>query len=223
MDLDRIIQKYAQNSTLAMETVSPIAQTQPITGIESVTETSAVEATVEPTVEVLPATDDAELFVEEVFQLSNYNFDKSLPMADQIVDQSDLVDTAPVEDQELLKDISAIPDRLAFKIGDVADIVGVKQYVLRYWETEFDALKPKKSRQNQRMYTRKDVENIMLIKKLLYKDKFSIEGARKALKNLKTQVKETKKWDQVADKYEAAIMQLKELKSDLIGFRQSIL
>ena len=88
-------------------------------------------------------------------------------------------------DSELEAELSRIPDKLAFKIGEVADLLGVKPYVLRYWETEFEVLKPKKSKHNQRMYERKDVENLMLIRKLLYRDRFSIEGARSALKRLK--------------------------------------
>lgn len=86
--------------------------------------------------------------------------------------------------------IENIPDKMGFKIGEAADYVGVKQYVLRYWETEFDVLHPKKSKNGQRMYTPKDVETALLIKKLLHEDRFSIEGARSALKKLKKQVKE---------------------------------
>lgn len=86
--------------------------------------------------------------------------------------------------------IENIPDKFGFKIGEAADYVGVKQYVLRYWETEFDQLKPKKSKNGQRMYTKKDVEMALMIKKLLYDDRFSIEGAQAALKKLRQQVKE---------------------------------
>lgn len=97
-------------------------------------------------------------------------------------------------DADLVKEIAAIPDKLAFKIGDVAELLSVKQYVLRYWETEFDLLKPKKASNNQRMYSRKDVENALLIRKLLHRDRFSIEGARNILKDFKHQVqKEVKK------------------------------
>ena len=95
-----------------------------------------------------------------------------------------------VVDEQLQKELNDIPDKMAFKIGEVADIAGVKSYVLRYWETEFDALKPKKSKHNQRMYHRKDIENVLMIKKLLYRDRFSIEGARKALRGLKRANKE---------------------------------
>jgi DNA-binding transcriptional MerR regulator len=74
-----------------------------------------------------------------------------------------------------------IPEKLYFKIGEVARIVGVEPYVLRYWETEFPDLAPPKSRGNQRLYRRKDIERVFKIKTLLYRDKFTIEGARKWL------------------------------------------
>jgi DNA-binding transcriptional MerR regulator len=74
-----------------------------------------------------------------------------------------------------------IPDKLFFRIGEVSEIVGVEPYVLRYWESEFPALAPKKSSSGQRMFRRKDVELLLRIKHLLYDQKFTIEGARKAL------------------------------------------
>lgn len=74
-----------------------------------------------------------------------------------------------------------IPDKLFFRIGEVSQIVGVEPYVLRYWETEFPALSPRKSSSGQRMFRRKDVELLLRIKSLLYEKKFTIEGARKAL------------------------------------------
>lgn len=95
-------------------------------------------------------------------------------------------------DDQLMQEIASIPDRFGFKIGDVADLLGIKQYVLRYWEQEFELLKPKKASNNQRFYTKKDVENAFLIRKLLYRDKFSIEGARQALKDVKFVVKKEK-------------------------------
>ena len=97
-------------------------------------------------------------------------------------------------DEKLLEELASIPDRFGFKIGDVADLLGIKQYVLRYWEEEFDILKPKKASNNQRLYTKKDVENAFLIRKLLYRDKFSIEGARQALKDVKFQLKKEKEF-----------------------------
>ncbi len=103
-------------------------------------------------------------------------------------------------DELLLSEIKSIPDRFGFKIGDVADLLGIKQYVLRYWEQEFDLLKPKKASNNQRMYTKKDVENAFLIRKLLYRDKFSIEGARRAIKDVKFAVKKEKNLSSAIDK-----------------------
>jgi DNA-binding transcriptional MerR regulator len=71
-----------------------------------------------------------------------------------------------------------IPNKLYFRIGDVGRLTGIKAYVLRYWETEFPMLKPKKSGTNQRLYRRKDVEMVLEIKRLLYEQRFTIEGAR---------------------------------------------
>jgi len=74
-----------------------------------------------------------------------------------------------------------IPDKLYFKIGEVSEILGVEPYVLRYWETEFSQLAPKKSGTGHRLYRRKDVELLLRIKHLLYEKKFTIEGARQSL------------------------------------------
>src|SRR6201999_4074566 len=78
-----------------------------------------------------------------------------------------------------------IPDKLFFRIGEVSQLVGVEPYVLRYWESEFPGLSPKKSSTGQRMFRRKDVELLLNIKHLLYDEKFTIEGARKALRAAK--------------------------------------
>ena len=77
-----------------------------------------------------------------------------------------------------------LPDKLFFKIGEVAEIVGVKPHALRYWETEFPALKPKKTRGAHRQYSRKDVELAMLIRQLLHDEGFTIPGARKRIREL---------------------------------------
>src|SRR5580658_5693644 len=77
----------------------------------------------------------------------------------------------------------SIPDKLYFKIGEVSQLVGVEPYVLRYWESEFPGLSPRKSNTGQRMFRRKDVEMLFNIKELLYEKKFTIEGARKALRS----------------------------------------
>lgn len=122
-------------------------------------------------------------------------------------------------DPELENELGSIPDKLAFKIGEVAEIVGVKAYVLRYWETEFEVLKPKKSKHNQRMYERKDVENLLLIKKLLYRDRFSIEGARSALKKLKKDNVRVKQIKTIAEHMDEARDRLFDLLDDIAAFR----
>ena len=74
-----------------------------------------------------------------------------------------------------------IPDKLYFRIGEVARLAGIKPYVLRFWETEFPALDPKKSGTRHRLYRRKEVQLVLEIKRLLYEKRFTIEGARKFL------------------------------------------
>src|SRR6201997_4307595 len=74
-----------------------------------------------------------------------------------------------------------IPDKLYFRIGEVARLAGIKPYVLRFWETEFPSLGPKKSGTGHRLYRRKEVELVLEIKRLLYEKRFTIEGARKFL------------------------------------------
>jgi DNA-binding transcriptional MerR regulator len=75
-----------------------------------------------------------------------------------------------------------IPDKLYFRIGEVADLCRLPAYVLRFWETEFPQLKPTKSSTGQRMYRRKDVETLIRIKSLLYEEGFTIAGARQQLR-----------------------------------------
>jgi DNA-binding transcriptional MerR regulator len=74
-----------------------------------------------------------------------------------------------------------IPDRLYFKIGDVAEICGLETYVLRFWETQFPQLKPNKSGTGQRLYRRREVELVLEIKRLVHEAGFTLAGARQAL------------------------------------------
>ena len=76
-----------------------------------------------------------------------------------------------------------IPEKIYFKIGEVCDLVGVQAHVLRYWETEFPMLSPQKNNSGQRSYRRRDVEMALRIKQLLYKEMFTIAGARKKLQS----------------------------------------
>jgi DNA-binding transcriptional MerR regulator len=80
-------------------------------------------------------------------------------------------------------DRQEIPNKLYFRIGEVAKLAGIKPYVLRFWETEFPGLGPKKSGTGHRLYRRKDVELVLEIKRLLYEKRFTIEGARKLLES----------------------------------------
>src|SRR3974377_1326420 len=88
---------------------------------------------------------------------------------------------AEMTDVALQVESPEIPDKLYFRIGEVSDLLGVEPYVLRYWETEFPVLSPKKSGTGHRLYRRKDVELLLRIKHLLYERLFTIEGARQAL------------------------------------------
>jgi DNA-binding transcriptional MerR regulator len=106
------------------------------------------------------------------------------------------------------------PEKLYFRIGEVARIVGVKPYVLRYWETEFSVLKPDKSPSKHRLYRRRDVETLLRIKELLHKKRFTIEGARKVLKGEK----------QVAQPVAAIdeLKKLREIREQLVDLRESL-
>src|SRR3990172_12459548 len=83
--------------------------------------------------------------------------------------------------RESIKTNLPLPDKLFYKIGEVSRIVGVEPYVLRYWETEFPFLKPRKNKSGQRVYIKKDVEFLLYIKRLLYHERYTIEGVRKRL------------------------------------------
>jgi DNA-binding transcriptional MerR regulator len=75
-----------------------------------------------------------------------------------------------------------IPDKLYFKIGEVANLTGIKPHVLRYWETEFKTIRPTKSRSKQRLYRKQEIELILRLKDLLYNQGYTISGARRLLR-----------------------------------------
>ena len=78
-----------------------------------------------------------------------------------------------------------IPDKSYFRIGEVGKILGVEPYVIRFWESEFKTVKPIRTGSDQRLYRKKDVEELLTIKNLLYEDMFTIAGAKKRLSNMK--------------------------------------
>lgn len=75
-----------------------------------------------------------------------------------------------------------LPDKLYFRIGEVARIVGVEPHVLRYWETEFRSVRPEKSRKGQRVYSRRDVETLLRVRELLYDHRYTVAGAKRKLR-----------------------------------------
>jgi DNA-binding transcriptional MerR regulator len=103
-----------------------------------------------------------------------------------------------------------LPEKIYFKIGEVSEIVGVEPYVLRYWESEFDLLKPAKAPSKHRLYKKKDVELLLNIKKLLYTDGFTIDGARKKLKEAKKEEKDQLQLPLSEQKYRSALVRIKK-------------
>ena len=75
----------------------------------------------------------------------------------------------------------SLPPKLYFRIGEVAELVGVEPHVLRYWEREFRGVRPTKSAKGQRVYSRRDIENLIRVRELLYREGFTIAGAKKKL------------------------------------------
>lgn len=105
-----------------------------------------------------------------------------------------------------------LPDKLFFRIGEVADIVGVKPHVLRYWESEFNVLKPMKTRGSHRQYRRRDVELAMRIKQLLHDEGYTIAGARKRMRREGETKKDAPLPEQASREveYRAALLGLRE-------------
>ena len=109
---------------------------------------------------------------------------------------------------------SSLPDKIYFKIGEVSEIVGAEPYVLRYWETEFEVLKPSKAPSRHRLYKKRDVQLLLDIKRLLYTEGFTIEGARKKLKESKKEEKDQLRLPLSEQKYRNALVKIKrELQS----------
>src|SRR3990167_10335636 len=102
--------------------------------------------------------------------------------------------------QKSKRDLPAIPDKLYFTISEVSHLCAVKAYVLRYWEQEFPLLKPVKRRGNRRFYQQQDILLIRQIRKLLYEDGFTIEGARAQLSQTPEAVSQSVKADAMVKK-----------------------
>ena len=93
---------------------------------------------------------------------------------------------------ESIKPQLPLPDKLFYKIGEVSKITGVESYVLRYWETEFPFLRPRKNKSGQRVYIKKDLEMILQLKKMLYQERYTIEGVRKKFGETTQKISEPK-------------------------------
>ena len=109
-----------------------------------------------------------------------------------------------------------VTDKLYYKIGEVAQLVGVRTSVLRFWETEFVFLRPEKSSTGQRLYTQKEVALIQEVKRLLYTDKYTIEGVKKQI-TPRGKLHMVERQPQVSE-VEPTVL-LKEIKTDLLALR----
>lgn len=114
-----------------------------------------------------------------------------------------------------------IPNKLYFRIGEVAKIVDVKPYVLRYWETEFAVLKPEKTASRHRLYRRHDVELLLDIKRLLYQEGFTISGAKKRLKDVEKKKGESAPVTPAVS--HTAAVPIDQQKKELIAIRNDLL
>lgn len=96
-----------------------------------------------------------------------------------------MAETGPISNRSGKSTPAHIPDKLYFRIGEVTGITDLPAYVLRFWESEFPEIRPKRTESGQRLYRKPDIETILCIKDLLYDKKFTIEGARQHLRQLR--------------------------------------
>ena len=126
--------------------------------------------------------------------------------------------------------MAGIPDKTYFKIGEVAKLTDLEPHVLRYWETEFRHISPEKSRSGQRLYRREHIERILEVKDLLYRQKFTIAGARRRLLHRHDKDAAEAEIDEVRQQHESEIRQrdealtatLKDIRTQLAAIRRRI-
>ena len=111
--------------------------------------------------------------------------------------------------------MTGVPDKRYLRIGEVSALTGLPASVLRYWESEFASLVPKKSSTGQRLYTKKDIEQVTEIKKLLYAEKLTIEGARK-------RIEVRKKYHKPEHSQETLAAILEDVRQELQGLREML-
>ena len=114
--------------------------------------------------------------------------------------------------------VPEIPDKFYFKIGEVSSILGVKPYVVRFWESEF-RISPSKNRSRHRIYKRQEVETLLEIRRLLYDERFTIEGAQKKLRE---RMKDRSKQLDLGLEEKHYRTVLKKVKKELAGIREML-
>jgi DNA-binding transcriptional MerR regulator len=114
--------------------------------------------------------------------------------------------------------MTQLPPKLYFRIGEVARIVDVEPHVLRYWETEFRSIRPKKSSKGQRVYSRKDIETLLKVRELLYAHRFTIEGARKRLREGGVEPVEAPPAAEERGDVKRAREELQKLRGEMVAF-----
>ena len=114
---------------------------------------------------------------------------------------------------------ATFPDKLYYKIGEVAQLAGVRTSVLRFWESEFEFLSPEKSSRGQRLYSREEVELVLQVRRLLYEEKFTIEGVRKRI-TPKGKLRNTE--DLIQESLPSHSELLKEIRSALLEMRNTL-
>jgi DNA-binding transcriptional MerR regulator len=113
--------------------------------------------------------------------------------------------------------VAPIPEKLYYKIGEVSQITGVEPYVLRYWESEFKIINPVRTNSKQRLFRKRDLELILEVKKLLYKEKFTIAGAKKRLQEIKGLREKQLKLELPERRYYDGLLRVKKELQDLHG------
>lgn len=120
-------------------------------------------------------------------------------------------------------DFPQLPDKVYFRIGEVSALVGVETHVLRYWESEFALVKPHRGKSKQRLYRRKDVQTLLLIKDLLHHQGYTISGARKFLKQtLQTHGEEVPSNRDRFPSHPSATIMIQQIKHELRGILQKL-
>ena len=107
------------------------------------------------------------------------------------------------------------PNKMFYRVGEVSQLVGVESYVLRYWEKMFPQLKPEKDESGQRVYTRSDIDMVLRIKNLLYEERYTIDGARKRLKEGSKDKSKSRGKSESSEDVQELLTILKDVKSTL--------